>query len=218
MSNFIQKLISEGEHQQLDFKFEISDSRKIARTLVAFANTDGGRLLIGVKDNGSIAGIRSEEEFYMIDAASNLYTKPVVPFKYHSWQIFGKTILEIIVEKSNTRPHFVVEEQGKNIAFFRYADQNIKANRVLLKFWQRQQYKSNVYVRFTKPENILLQFLKNNNYITSRKFSRLAKIKLPVAENIIVNFLLFEILKVDVFKEHPVFCLADNHSINENKK
>ena len=38
--------------------------------LVAFANTGGGRLLIGVKDNGKIAGIRSEEELYMIEAAS----------------------------------------------------------------------------------------------------------------------------------------------------
>ena len=43
----IEELISQGEHQQLDFKFEVSDSKKIARTLSAFANTDGGRLLIG---------------------------------------------------------------------------------------------------------------------------------------------------------------------------
>ena len=48
-------LIAQGEHQQQDFKYEISDVRKIARTLSAFANTDGGRLLIGVKDNGKIA-------------------------------------------------------------------------------------------------------------------------------------------------------------------
>jgi len=54
--NHIQNLISEGEHQMLDFKFEISDSRRIARSLAAFANTDGGRLLVGVKDNGAIAG------------------------------------------------------------------------------------------------------------------------------------------------------------------
>ena len=45
----IEELISQGEHQQQDFKFEVSDSKKIARTLSAFANTDGGRLLIGVK-------------------------------------------------------------------------------------------------------------------------------------------------------------------------
>ena len=76
MSNYIQKLIKEGEHQMLDFKFEISDSKKIARTLVAFANTDGGRLLIGVKDNGNISGIRSEEEKYMIQTAAESFCQP----------------------------------------------------------------------------------------------------------------------------------------------
>ena len=72
---YICKLIAEGEHQQQDFKFEISDARKIAKTLSAFANTDGGRLLLGVKDNGKIAGIRSAEEQYMIDAAATMYCR-----------------------------------------------------------------------------------------------------------------------------------------------
>ena len=71
-TDYIHALIAEGEHQQQDFKFEISDARKIAKTLSAFANTDGGRLLIGVKDNGKIAGVRSEEEKYMIEAATLL--------------------------------------------------------------------------------------------------------------------------------------------------
>lgn len=69
-SDYIHALIAQGEHQQQDFKFEISDICKIAKTLSAFANTDGGRLLIGVKDNGKIAGVRSEEEQYMIEAAA----------------------------------------------------------------------------------------------------------------------------------------------------
>ena len=75
---YLQQLIAEGEHQQQDFKFEISDARKIARSLSAFSNTDGGRLLIGVKDNGRIAGVRSEEEIYMIEAAAKLYCRPNV--------------------------------------------------------------------------------------------------------------------------------------------
>ena len=71
-TQYIRQLVSEGEHCHQDFKFEISDARKIARSLSAFANTEGGRLLVGVKDNGKIAGIRSEEEIYMIDCL--LYT------------------------------------------------------------------------------------------------------------------------------------------------
>lgn len=75
-TEYIHALIAEGEHQQQDFKFEISDARKIAKTLSAFANTDGGKLLIGVKDNGKIAGVRSDEEQYMIEAAAELYCSP----------------------------------------------------------------------------------------------------------------------------------------------
>ena len=60
-SEYIYRLIAEGEHQTQDFKFEISDACKIARSISAFANTDGGRLLVGGKDNGKIAGVRAEE-------------------------------------------------------------------------------------------------------------------------------------------------------------
>ena len=63
-------MIAEGEHQQQDFKTRIDDSRKIARTLVAFANADGGRLLIGVKDNGTVSGVRVDEELHMVEAAA----------------------------------------------------------------------------------------------------------------------------------------------------
>ena len=60
-AQYIKDLVSEGEHELQDFKFEISDAKKIAKSLSAFANTKGGRLLVGVKDNGKMAGIRSEE-------------------------------------------------------------------------------------------------------------------------------------------------------------
>jgi predicted HTH transcriptional regulator len=100
----ITNLISQGEHQRLDFKFEISDSKKIARTLSAFANTDGGTLLIGVKDNGHIAGVRSEEEYYMIEAASEMYCQPKVPFEAKEWNIEGKIVLKVKVKTSPGKP------------------------------------------------------------------------------------------------------------------
>ena len=71
-AQYIYNLIAQGEHVRQDFKYEISDARKIARSVSAFANTEGGRLLVGVNDNGKIAGVRSEEEIYMIEAAARL--------------------------------------------------------------------------------------------------------------------------------------------------
>ncbi len=86
-------MIAEGEHQTQDFKFAINDSKKIARSLSAFANTEGGRLLLGVKDNGKIAGVESDEEYYMIEAAANTHCKPSVPFETRKWDVDGKTVL-----------------------------------------------------------------------------------------------------------------------------
>ena len=94
MNKYIKNLISQGEHQQLDFKYEISDSKKIARTFSAFANTEGGKILIGVKDNGIITGIRTDEEYYMIDSAC-LFCKPEIKYKAKKWCIEGRWILEI---------------------------------------------------------------------------------------------------------------------------
>ena len=80
MKNYLRKLIDGGENQQLDFKYCVSDSRKIAKTLSAFSNSDGGRLLIGVRDNGSIAGIQSDEEIYMVDTAAHVFCRPEINY------------------------------------------------------------------------------------------------------------------------------------------
>lgn len=136
MDHPIYTLIAEGEHQQLDFKFCVNDSKKIARSLVAFANTDGGRLLIGVKDNGKIAGVRSEEEYHMIEAASSVYSKPSVPYTHKIWSLEGKTVLEIKVDASPEKPHYAPDESGNWRPFVRKADQNLMGNRILAKVWQ----------------------------------------------------------------------------------
>ena len=65
---YILSLIKEGEHQQQDFKYRVSDACKLAKSVSAFANTDGGRLLIGVRDDGNLSGVRSEEEIYMMQS------------------------------------------------------------------------------------------------------------------------------------------------------
>ena len=92
-TSFIRSLIAEGEHVRQDFKFEVSDSRKIARSLSAFANTEGGRLLIGVKDNGRIAGVRSEEEMYMVEAAAKVYCDPEVEVEMRVYRPEGRSVL-----------------------------------------------------------------------------------------------------------------------------
>ena len=111
-TDYIHALIAEGEHQQQDFKFEISDARKIAKTLSAFANTDGGRLLIGVKDNGKIAGVRSDEEKYMIEAAAQLYCRPEVDYSMQTVHVEGRSVLVVQIDESEHKPVFAKDENA----------------------------------------------------------------------------------------------------------
>ena len=73
---YLQSLIRKGEHQQQDFKYRVSDALKLAKSVSAFANTDGGRLLSGVRDDGNMSGVRDEEEIYMMHQAAYRYCRP----------------------------------------------------------------------------------------------------------------------------------------------
>ena len=97
--HYIQNLIEEGEHEHQDFKYQISDARKIARSISAFANNSGGRLLIGVKDNGNIAGVESDEEIYNVLAEKIKEVNRVMP-KYKA--IRGLIISEEPLIKTTT--------------------------------------------------------------------------------------------------------------------
>lgn len=211
MSNYIKKLIEQGEHQQLDFKFSITDSRKIARSLVAFANTEGGKLLVGVKDNGAIAGVRSDEEYYMIQAAAEVYSTPAVTFETRVWQVEGRTVLEIIIPKSEDPPHFVNEINNRLLSYVRVNDQNLLANSVMLKVWNKKKEKTTgTLIKFTVTEELLLNYLDSFQTITLSKFCRLAHIKRQQAEDILVNFILLDIIVI-VFTEKLIY-----YRLNEN--
>ena len=204
MSTYIKKLIDQGEHQQLDFKFEISDSKKIARSLVAFSNTDGGKLLVGVKDNGVIAGVRSEEEFYMVEAAAQMYCRPEVEFKMKEWNVEGKTVLEIDIPKSKNRPCSAPDKDGKWMVYIRVNDQNLLANTVLLSVWRLQKRKKGITIRYTDKEKILLDYIDNEGSITLPKFRSIAGISRKVAEKVLVDLITLKIINMEV-TEKEVF-------------
>jgi predicted HTH transcriptional regulator len=217
MDRNLKKLIAEGENQKLDFKYCVSDSRKIARTLSAFANSDGGRLLIGVRDNGSIAGIKSDEEYYMVDTAALLFCRPQIIYTVKQHLTGGKTILEVEVMKGNKRPYQAKDENGKWLSYFRHHDQNLVANRVLLQVWRKKKQGIGVLVRYGKAENSLLDYLGKNGSITLSGFRKIARISSYRAEMILANLIIFKVLIMNAsekgfnYELNPVEPLNLNH-------
>ena len=205
LSSYLYKLIQAGEHQQQDFKYCINDSKKIAKSLVAFANTDGGRLLVGIKDNGKIVGVKTDEEFYMVEAAAKIYSNPPITFLTQQWQVEGKTVLEIQIEPSKTKPHFASDENGKWLAYLRVEDENYLAHKIQINVWEKSSSHEGIYFTYSEHEKFLIDYLQNNPSITISKFIRLAHVSRNNAEEVLTNFVIMDVVKMKTYKEGTHF-------------
>ena len=156
---YIQSLIKEGEHQQQDFKYRVSDARKLAKSVSAFANTDGGRLLIGVRDDGNMSGVRSEEEIYMMHQAAYRYCRPEASIKFDTYHVDGRTIVIATVPPSDRRPICAINEEGAARAYIRIADENIVASPVHLAIWRESQNAQGVMMTYTDSVRTILDVL-----------------------------------------------------------
>ena len=195
-SEYIHNLIAKGEHQQQDFKYEISDTRKIARTFSAFANTKGGLLLIGVKDNGKIAGVRSEEEAYMIEAAADMYCVPKVDYAMHTYTVDHKQVLVAEIRESEQKPVYAKDENGKLLAYVRINDENILASPVQLRVWQQEAKTTGELITFTEREQLLLKLLEGEMPLSLNRYCRKAGLSRRSAEHLLAKFIRFGIVEL----------------------
>ena len=208
-------MIQLGENAHQDFKFAITDSRKIARSLSAFANTGGGRLLIGVKDNGKIAGIKSDEEYYMVESASKLYSRPEVFFTPKIWRYEGKTVLEVSVPESKSKPHYVIESDGSKNAFVRVNDQNIKANQVIRKVWELRKQKKDRLVRYTEAEESLFRIFQEMGSVNLTQFKKKARLSNDLAVKTLANMLVFDLVEMEIDEYRTTYFLKIEKSVND---
>jgi predicted HTH transcriptional regulator len=156
---YLLSLIREGEHQQQDFKYRVADACKLAKSVSAFANTDGGRLLIGVRDDGHLSGVRSEEEIYMMHQAAYKYCKPEASIKFDTYHAEGRTIVIATVPPSSKRPVCAQDEEGRMRAYIRINDENIVASPVHLALWRESQKPQGAMITYNDDIRKLLDVI-----------------------------------------------------------
>lgn len=194
--HYIQNLIEEGEHEQQDFKFKISDARKIARSISAFANNKGGHLLVGVKDNGKVAGIESDEEIYMIEQAATMYCQPEQEVKCQSYRVEGKSVLKVDVSPAKNKPVKAPDEDGRWKAYYRVADENILASALHVKVWQAMKKDRPSIIAFSEKEQLLMDYLSENAGITLDEYIKMAHVSKATAEDTIMKLCVIGVLKI----------------------
>ncbi len=193
---YINRLIAEGEHEHQDFKFAITDAAKIAHSISAFANNDGGRLLIGVKDNGNIAGIRSEEDIFVIEQAAQMYCKPPQQVDVTAFVCEGGAIvLKAEIAKASHRPVYSKDTNGRLRAYYRVKDENIAAHPVMLKSWERMNSEEDMVFSLSEAESALLAYLEERVMTTIEDYMLAAHVSRAVAEDIVIRLVSSGILE-----------------------
>lgn len=212
--SYVLKMIAEGEHLHQDFKTRVEDARKIARTLAAFANTAGGRLLVGVRDNGTVCGVQAEEEYHMIQAAATMHCKPAVPFEIQVWKAELRTVLEVKVPRSVGRPHFCDDEQGRWNAWLRREDCNHKASPVLVRVWQYEMRRERSEFRYDAYVGKLFARWREGRVLQFRQVCRYARLEPYAAEELLALLIVWGIVATEPTPRGYTYALADEAALD----
>ena len=134
----LKDLIQQPESKTLEFKRDLSSPRPVLKTLVAFANSAGGRLVLGVTDDRQVIGVANplDEEERLANMIADSITPRLVP-NVEMVTVEGKTLLVVEVFLSGTRPHFLKAEGMENGVYVRLGSTNRQADAHLVAELQR---------------------------------------------------------------------------------
>lgn len=192
---YLQRVIAEGEHERQDFKYAVSDAMKIARSLSAFANHSGGSLLIGVKDNGVIAGVRNEEDIYVVEQAAEMYCRPAQQLEFTALRADeGAVVIRATIQPAAVLPVEAREPDGRWQAYYRVADENILADPLMVSAWRRKYAPDPLSLMLTDARRAIIDLLGRREPSSLRRIAIDVHISQAAAREIVTNLAAMDIL------------------------
>ncbi|PSR52957.1 ATP-binding protein [Adhaeribacter arboris] len=203
------RLIANGENEQLDFKKTIKHPDKIARTLVSFANTRGGIILVGVQDNGSIVGIDPEEEKHTLQLAAQFYCDPPLSLNYNEIEHEKRLVLEVIIPESSIKPHLAKVKDDDWRGYVRVKDESVQTSKRASTTTRSEIALTDAArpLNLDEPDYQIVEFLKTNRRITLPQFMKLAHIPRRRAYRILVKLVLHGYLRLHDKEEEDYYTL-----------
>lgn len=204
------RLIATGENERLDFKKTITHPDKIARTLVSFANTRGGTLLVGVQDNGTITGVDPEEEKYTLQQAAQYYCDPPLTLQYTEIELDNCLVLEVTVPESAHKPHLAKVKEDDWRGYVRVKDESVQTSKLVTKVLRTETPLAEATrpLNLDKPDYQVLEYLKTNRRITLPQFMQLANISKRRAYRILIKLVLHGYLRLHDKEKEDYYTLS----------
>lgn len=193
----IKALISEGEGEQLDFKNRISNCAKIAKTLVAFANTKGGTLLVGVADDGTVKGVKNEEEEkYMLQRAGQQYCRPAIEPHFSERYVDDKLVLVAEIAESDIKPHYALDHNGKWWVYVRVDDKSLLAGKVVVDVLRQGHRPEGVRFSYTEKEKALMAYMQTHTQAYLPELCDHLQLSRRRTRRILVNLIIAGVIEV----------------------
>jgi predicted HTH transcriptional regulator len=210
----LKALISEGENFKIEFKRQFSSIEKIAKELIAFANTKGGMILFGVDDDGTIYGVESEKsEIDLIHEAARNYCEPPVDPIVQVIELNRKDVVVAIVEESRKKPHRLQDYRAalsrEAKVYIRVNDKSVIASREVVKILESESPDSEpLSIIIGENERRLFKYLEDHDRITVRDFARLVNISERRASRVLVNLVRAGVVRIHTEERFEYFTSA----------
>ncbi len=171
----ITEIISKGESERVEFKESLAEIKEILQTIVAFANSKGGIILIGVKDNGEIKGVNIGKN--TIENLANEIARNIEPKILPSINVVdtnkGK-VISIKVDESERKPLFF-----KGVAYKRIGKSNQKMGATEIELLILKRHSRNLTFDMekinAKVDEINVKFLRRVLRKMGKKFKGIKK-------------------------------------------
>ena len=205
----LNRLVAQGEGLRLEFKRKARHPDKLAREIIAFANTEGGILLIGVDDNGSIYGSKTpNEDVFELEKYIKTYCRPSLQYHISYVSITGRhTVIVFEIAKGLEKPYFV-QGSSRKFTYVRVNDMSIQASREMVQVLRHADQSKGVSIRFGDRERTILQYLEKLPRITLDEAKEILRIPRRQASGLLILLVRAGLLNIHPSQQGDYFTLS----------
>ena len=167
----VKQLITRGQDVSLEFTSHIENQLTITRTIVAFANTNGGKVIVGINEKNKVVGVEPAEELKLFKELINNDCAPIVPFESKVIEEGRHLLLEIDVPKSSIK-HKAKGEEGEMQFYHRIKDTTLVGNRVIINLWKLQDDSTSKPIDLDDNLKAIFEFIEEYKPVTVSKIFR----------------------------------------------
>lgn len=211
----LKELIEEGENLQCEFKLRFTTEEKIAKEMIAFANTKGGYLIFGIDDDREIVGVESEKEVAeLVYSTAKNYCVPPLDIEIHFVELKGRELVIVEIPESDNKPHRLQDylddlDLNKSIVTIRLNDKSVQASKEMIRILKAQS-SNKALIKYTigPNEKIVFEYLKHKEKITVKELSKLVNISERRASRTLVKMVRANLLMIHTKENGEEFFTA----------